>query len=608
MGDKQPPSVKPSAEDPLLKEIKDYYSKSTKRPDLFSKFQNIDLDRNLPAAKEYFSNPSTKNFVVDFGEEHAWCAPNLEEEDYEALLKAERPSCFGTRWINIWGPELQIPSLRAITEHYGLSARLQKMMMTKPKNPPTPKPDQGSWSGAANEDDSDDEVEERSTHDIEEGLYLKPTSTWDDAKKKIGLGDLSFSDIVNDIWHFSSVDYGQRYLCMGYNSIYSVPEVHFHDNPNLPDSKRIWCWIILCDDGTVISIQENPFPQLLTTSGREPKETHSAEEKAKTLKIIRRNIGIVFMGISNAPGAKEKTADSLMSMRVRDFVVKKGKTASTNSNECASLLFYAIFDDWLTIYNVIAKREQPYGADLEALRKSMLLQAELRLIDRLHQLGNQLGVLKRIYKTYELTVNRLLLHQQRMRGGSRANGSTADLQLLRDGGDLDDLTPLMDVAGDATVGIQLSASAIVRFERLADRIRLYALGEIEECLTQKESLTFLNFNLIALKDSQAVEKLTRITILLAKATILFLPVSLMTAYFSTEIPELQNAYTAKTYWVCFAVILVLSVVVLWIFGRASGTVEGKTIYQSLSKTFFDASRGAIGKGKKKARRRKSRTQ
>lgn len=70
-----------------------------------------------------------------------------------------------------------------------------------------------------------------------------------------------------------------------------------------------------------------------------------------------------------------------MSMRIRQFTREKGKRTGTNPNECASLLFYAIFDDWLTIYNVVAKREQPYGAALEALVS-------------LYQLFNQKGLWK----------------------------------------------------------------------------------------------------------------------------------------------------------------------------------------------------------------------
>jgi hypothetical protein len=44
---------------------------------------------------------------------------------------------------------------------------------------------------------------------------------------------------------------------------------------------------------------------------------------------------------------------------------------------------------------------------------------------------------------------------------------------------------------DMPLGVRLSSSAIVRFERLLDRIKLYAVSEIDECLTEKESLVLM---------------------------------------------------------------------------------------------------------------------
>lgn len=96
-----------------------------------------------------------------------------------------------------------------------------------------------------------------------------------------------------------------------------------------------------------------------------------------------------------------------------------------------------------------------------------------------------------------------------------------------------------------------------------------------------------------MKESQAVERLTRITILLAKVTILFMPVSLMTAYFSTQLLDMVNKYTIKTYWICFAVIMLLSVLSLVVFGAASGTLEGKPIYRSLTRTVWDSALGRV---------------
>jgi Mg2+ and Co2+ transporter CorA len=93
--------------------------------------------------------------------------------------------------------------------------------------------------------------------------------------------------------------------------------------------------------------------------------------------------------------------------------------------------------------------------------------------------------------------------------------------------------------------------------------------------------------LVALKESQAVERLTRTTILLAKATILFLPVSLMTAYFSIQLHEIDEMYTIKTYWVSFLVVAMLSIIFLLLFGVTTRTVEGKIIYQSLTRMVWD---------------------
>lgn len=99
---------------------------------------------------------------------------------------------------------------------------------------------------------------------------------------------------------------------------------------------------------------------------------------------------------------------------------------------------------------------------------------------------------------------------------------------------------------------------------------------------------------MSLKESQAVEKLTRTTILLAKATILFLPVSLMTGYFSIQVGNIQQLYSLETYWLSFLVVVLMSVVSLLVFGAASSTVSNRTVYKSLTRTLWD-------KGKRKQR-------
>lgn len=96
-----------------------------------------------------------------------------------------------------------------------------------------------------------------------------------------------------------------------------------------------------------------------------------------------------------------------------------------------------------------------------------------------------------------------------------------------------------------------------------------------------------------------MERLTRITILLAKVTILFLPVSLMTGYFSVQIKDLDGVYSWKTYWACFGVIMVLSILLLFFFGKASDTLEGAPVYKSVTRTSLDLFRRVSGQKKKK---------
>lgn len=129
------------------------------------------------------------------------------------------------------------------------------------------------------------------------------------------------------------------------------------------------------------------------------------------------------------------------------------------------------------------------------------------------------------------------------------------------------------------LGVSLSSPARVHFRRLRDLIELYALNEVEEYLKQKDSLAAMNFQLIAIKESFDVEKLTRITLLLTKVTVIFLPVSFMTSYFS--VPLVNMLYTVKDYWISFAVVFLLSWTALFVFGVFSGTMQTTDVFRVL---------------------------
>lgn len=146
-------------------------------------------------------------------------------------------------------------------------------------------------------------------------------------------------------------------------------------------------------------------------------------------------------------------------------------------------------------------------------------------------------------------------------------------------------------------GVYLTSAARVRFERLRDRVRLYAISEISECIDLTNSLTTMNYNLIAFQETTSMERLTRVTTLLSKATILFLPVSLLSAYFGIEWDQGEGE-TVTSYWVAFAVIFTVTFIALLIFGVMSKTIEGAVVYQPIWRAGIEVGRrvGNAGRG------------
>ena len=103
-----------------------------------------------------------------------------------------------------------------------------------------------------------------------------------------------------------------------------------------------------------------------------------------------------------------------------------------------------------------------------------------------HNLGRQLSTLKRLYEGYELLIERLLSGQKHHGEPSSRN----DEHILRR---VETSFSRMPDA-DMPLGATLTPAARVRFERSKDRIRLYALSEIQDCLDQIESLVKMVLN------------------------------------------------------------------------------------------------------------------
>lgn len=109
-------------------------------------------------------------------------------------------------------------------------------------------------------------------------------------------------------------------------------------------------------------------------------------------------------------------------------------------------------------------------------------------------MGRQLAILKRIYQSYDLIIGRILERQKKVIADAIAQSTpsspnVSNLQSLASS----QITEAYagHAVDDAAFAVPLSAAASVRFERLKDRINLYALSEIQDCLDEKETLTNL---------------------------------------------------------------------------------------------------------------------
>ena len=114
-----------------------------------------------------------------------------------------------------------------------------------------------------------------------------------------------------------------------------------------------------CREGTVISIQENLYPDATgPLVGKEPKD----------LGLIRRHTLDVLKRLSKAPNAAN-SVNPIMTLTIRSDPNsnKSGPAFQNSASDAPGLLFYYLFDDWFTTYSLVAKKDHQYGTQLEVL-------------------------------------------------------------------------------------------------------------------------------------------------------------------------------------------------------------------------------------------------
>lgn len=64
-----------------------YYKSLSSEPALAEKFSNIDDAHNFRQCQQKLLNSATRNFVLDFGDQDAWCGFDLPKEEFVSLMK-----------------------------------------------------------------------------------------------------------------------------------------------------------------------------------------------------------------------------------------------------------------------------------------------------------------------------------------------------------------------------------------------------------------------------------------------------------------------------------------------------------------------------------------
>lgn len=169
----------------------------------------------------------SRNFVVDFDDDNAWCGFDLDQDAICALLKSDRPPELNTRWINVWLPHEQKEVLEELAKHYDFTPRLLGFMQSPPLKQPrsllsstktslvpsflqrskhTPE------SPASSEKPLDRESPVNSI--LDPGLSSRELIgmvTSDGASSRSDFTDnLNPYFLANEIWHYSSVDWGRK--------------------------------------------------------------------------------------------------------------------------------------------------------------------------------------------------------------------------------------------------------------------------------------------------------------------------------------------------------------------------------------------------------------
>ena len=124
----------------------------------------------------------------------------------------------------------------------------------------------------------------------------------------------------------------------------------------MPHCKRVWTWLLLCSDRTVITINEDPFPY---SEGR----LEALENE--TLIDTRRNLINVFRSLSYVK--ESASANPLTLLPIRKRLGTTVEETAHRTSDAPGMLFYYLFENWFNSYSLVTRRDSRYGIELDSI-------------------------------------------------------------------------------------------------------------------------------------------------------------------------------------------------------------------------------------------------
>lgn len=309
-----------------------------------AKFLSLDNPSNLDGLMTSVQSVTASNFVLDFSDDAAWAGFDLSTSSIAALFDKERPESLSTRWLCVWNPFQHRPLLEYLARRYDFSPRLLALMASDPKQPrktasrASPrKPDRSRfkkfWSRRSSWSEDNEALA-----DLDEMAEHMSISSVDSVVR----GNLY--RIADNLWHYASIDFGRQYVCIGFNSLYGTKQAASGEDDStgpLPHCTRVWTWLVLCEDNTVICINEDPFPFA---------NSHLTAFQLRVMSETRRNLVNVFRSLSMVHEDSLLSHNPLMLLPIRVRLGETPEETAHRDSDAPGLLFYYLFENWHNSY------------------------------------------------------------------------------------------------------------------------------------------------------------------------------------------------------------------------------------------------------------------